>query len=117
MIELALNNVCKYYGANKVFDNITFEVQTGERLALIGRNGTGKTTIFKIIAGIEEIEKHDGGVLSIRKDATIGYLDQIPSYPETYKVPDVVNSIVFTFSLKALSSNVSSSICAILIFL
>jgi len=92
MIELALNNVCKYYGANKVFDNITFEVQTGERLALIGRNGTGKTTIFKIIAGIEEIEKHDGGVLSIRKDATIGYLDQIPSYPETYKVSDVLNT-------------------------
>ncbi|MGF7060548.1 ribosomal protection-like ABC-F family protein [Brassicibacter mesophilus] len=88
MIEIALKDVNKYYGANKVFDNITFEVHTEEKVGLIGRNGTGKTTVLKIIAGIE---KHDEGNMSIKKDATIGYLDQIPEYPESCKVIDVLN--------------------------
>lgn len=89
MIELALNGVEKYFGGNKIFSNITFEVQSGERVGLIGRNGTGKTTVFKIIAGIE---KQDKGSVSIKKDSTIGYLDQIPNYPEEYKVIDVLKT-------------------------
>lgn len=88
MIEIALNGVQKYYGANKVFDNITFEIQTGDRAGLIGRNGCGKTTIFKIIS---ELENYDKGMLSIKKDASIGYLAQIPEYPDNFKVIDVLN--------------------------
>lgn len=89
MIEVALNSVGKYYGANKVLEDITFEAKTGERLAIVGRNGTGKTTVFKIIAGIED---YNGGQLFIRKGATIGYLDQIPNYPENFRVIDVLNT-------------------------
>lgn len=89
MIELALNSVQKFYGALKVLDNISFEVQTGEKAGLIGGNGTGKTTILKIIAGIE---RQDGGMVSIRKSATLGYLDQIPDYPPGYSVMDVLNT-------------------------
>lgn len=89
MIEVALNGVGKYYGANKVLEDITFEAKTGERLAIVGRNGTGKTTVFKIIASIED---YNGGQLFIRKGATIGYLDQIPDYPSYYKVIDVLNT-------------------------
>ena len=88
MIEIALNGIQKYYGANKVFDNITFEIQTGDRAGLIGRNGCGKTTIFKIISGLENYDK---GMLSIKKDASIGYLAQIPEYPENFKVINVLN--------------------------
>lgn len=77
MIELSLQNLSKYYGANKVFENISFELHTKARVGLIGRNGTGKTTIFKIIAGIEE---YNEGNLSLRKGSTVGYLDQIPEY-------------------------------------
>ena len=88
MIEIALNGIQKYYGANKVFDNITFEIQTGDRTGLIGRNGCGKTTIFKIISGLENYDK---GMLSIKKDASIGYLAQIPEYPDNFKVIDVLN--------------------------
>lgn len=89
MIEIGLKEMQKYYGANKILDNLSFEVQTGERVGLIGNNGTGKTTIFKIISGIEN---YDNGMLIIRKGATIGYLDQIPKYPEGFKVIDVLNS-------------------------
>lgn len=88
MIEIALQNVSKYYGANKVFDDIAFEVKSEDRVGLIGKNGTGKTTIFKIISGIED---KNGGDIFIRKRATIGYLAQIPSYPDNYKVSDVLN--------------------------
>lgn len=88
MIEIGLKNVEKYYGANKVLEDISFEIQSGEIVGILGRNGTGKTTIFKIIS---KIESYDGGTLSIRKGATIGYLDQIPEYPEHYRADDVLN--------------------------
>ncbi len=88
MIDISLNGISKYYGANKVLENISFEVHSGDKVGLIGKNGTGKTTILKIIAGIEN---SDGGILSIRKNATIGYLAQIPDYPKEYKVIDVLN--------------------------
>lgn len=89
MIQLAVKEIEKFFGGNRVLSNITFEIQSGERVGLIGRNGTGKTTIFKIIAGIE---KEDKGSISIRKNSTIGYLDQIPNYPEKFKVKDVLKT-------------------------
>lgn len=90
MIEIALNGVKKFYGANTILKGVTFEIQTGERAGIVGRNGAGKTTIFKIIAGVE---RQDGGMLHIRKGATVGYLDQIPEYPEDFRVIDVLNTV------------------------
>ncbi|MBZ9633870.1 ribosomal protection-like ABC-F family protein [Clostridium sp. FP1] len=87
MIELALKEVEKYFGGNRIFESITFEVQSDERVGLIGRNGCGKTTVFKIIAGLESQDK---GSISIRKNATVGYLHQIPDYPQQFKVIDVL---------------------------
>ena len=54
MIEIELNNVKKNYGLKNVLDGVNFEVKTGERISLIGENGSGKSTIFKIISGIEK---------------------------------------------------------------
>ena len=88
MIELALNEVQKYFGAVKVLENITFEVHTNDKVGIIGRNGTGKTTIMKIIAGIERPDK---GTVAIRKGRALGYLDQIPDFPAQYSVLDVLN--------------------------
>ena len=88
MIELALNEVQKYFGAVKVLENITFEVHTNDKVGIIGRNGTGKTTIMKIIAGIERPDK---GTVAIRKGRVVGYLDQIPDFPAQYSVLDVLN--------------------------
>jgi ATPase subunit of ABC transporter with duplicated ATPase domains len=88
MIEIALKNIQKYYGANKVLRDISFEALGSDRIGILGRNGTGKTTIFKIIAKLEGYEE---GTLSIRKGATIGYLDQIPEFPKDYRAMDVLN--------------------------
>ena len=54
MIEIELNNVKKNYGLKNVLDGINFEVKTGERISLIGENGSGKSTILKIISGAEK---------------------------------------------------------------
>lgn len=89
MIELALNKLQKYYGATMILKDITFEVQTSEKVGIVGSNGCGKSTLLKIIMGMESYE---GGMLSIRKGAALGYLEQMPLYPETFKVTDVLNS-------------------------
>jgi ATP-binding cassette, subfamily F, member 3 len=96
MIELALNKIQKFYGAAKILENITFDVQISQKVGIVGRNGTGKTTILKIIYGIEN---QDNGVLSIRKGATLGYLDQIPVFPDNFSVLDVLES-AFEFLYK-----------------
>ena len=88
MIELALNKLQKYYGATKVLEDITFEVQTGEKVGIVGSNGCGKSTLLKIIIGSEGYES---GNLSIKKGSTLGYLEQMPIYPDNFKVSDVLN--------------------------
>ncbi len=54
MIEIELNNVKKNFGLKNVLNGVNFEVKTGERISLIGENGSGKSTILKIISGIEK---------------------------------------------------------------
>lgn len=54
MIEIELNNVKKNFGLKNVLDGVSFEVKTGERISLIGENGSGKSTILKIISGAEK---------------------------------------------------------------
>ena len=54
MIELELNNVKKNFGLKNVLDGVNFEIKTGDRISLIGENGSGKSTILKIISGIEK---------------------------------------------------------------
>ena len=78
MIDLAINQLDKSFGASSVFKHITFEVMTGDRIGLIGPNGCGKTTLLRIITGRETV---DAGSVMIRKDARIRCLEQSPSFP------------------------------------
>ncbi|WP_235190142.1 ABC-F family ATP-binding cassette domain-containing protein [Bacillus gaemokensis] len=73
MILLQVNGLSKLYGAETILANIKLEVQTRDRIALVGRNGAGKSTLLKIIAG--ELS-HDGGEIIKPKDVSIGYLAQ-----------------------------------------
>lgn len=86
MIELGINNLSKSFGANNIFENISFDIKTSEIVGLIGRNGTGKTTIMKIIMGNEDYE----GEIFYRKGITMGYLNQIPVFKEDYSVSEVL---------------------------
>lgn len=87
MIELNVNGLVKYYGANKLFENISFEIKSGERIGLIGQNGCGKTTLMKMLIGLEE---YQGGEISLRKGNKIGYLNQIPVYEEATTTAEVL---------------------------
>src|SRR3954463_4788238 len=73
MILLQLNQLYKYYGADIILSNIKLEVQTRDRIALVGRNGTGKSTLLKIISGNLT---YDSGDIIKPKDVKIGYLAQ-----------------------------------------
>ncbi|OIK15928.1 multidrug ABC transporter ATP-binding protein [Bacillus sp. MUM 116] len=73
MILLQVNQLAKYYGADLILSNIKLELQTRDRVALVGRNGAGKSTLLKIIAGQLS---HDGGEIIKPKEVTIGYLAQ-----------------------------------------
>lgn len=70
---LSCNNIKKSYGANLILNNINFQINKGDRVALVGRNGSGKSTLFKIIVG--ELSC-DEGSCNRPKNTTIGYLSQ-----------------------------------------
>lgn len=74
MIEIELNKIKKNYGLKNILDGFSLELKTGERVALIGQNGSGKSTILKIIA---KQEREDSGTINIRNGAKIGILNQI----------------------------------------
>lgn len=88
MIEIGISSLTKLYGTNKIFENVTFDVKTKDRIGLIGRNGTGKSTLLKIIAGYED---YQNGQIFMKKNLTVGYLSQIPNYEDNNTVLDVLN--------------------------
>ena len=73
MILLQASQVARLFGDEVLFENMQMEIQDRSRIALVGRNGTGKSTFLKILAGIEEADK---GTISKTKELTLGYLDQ-----------------------------------------
>lgn len=89
MIECSINNLVKFYGATKIFENISFELQSNERVGLIGLNGSGKTTLMKILMGVED---YQNGSISFRKGIRVGYLDQIFKCSEETTVIEILNS-------------------------
>ena len=90
MIEISVNGLKKSFEiGNNILDGITFQIETGERVGLLGRNGAGKSTLFKILTG--ELDPDEGDVV-IAKNSRIGLISQIPVYPEGYTVDDVLHT-------------------------
>ena len=75
MIEISLNNIKKSFGFKYILNGLSVEINTGDKVSLIGDNGCGKSTILKII---NSLEFSDSGSVAIRNGATIGYLAQQP---------------------------------------
>jgi len=87
MKDITLSAIKKSFGGYEVLQKVSFDLIRGEKVGLIGRNGSGKTTIFRLITGAEE---PDSGAISIARNTTIGYIEQIPDYPEGTEVIEVL---------------------------
>ncbi len=90
MVDISVSNLTKFFviGEN-LLQGLTFEVQEGERVAILGRNGCGKTTLFRILTG--ELD-FDEGEVYVNPNKRLGLISQIPVFPEGYTVEDVLRS-------------------------
>jgi ABC transport system ATP-binding/permease protein len=87
MNYLSAENISKNYNERWLFRGINFGILKGDKVALVGQNGTGKTTLMNILAGIIPA---DEGTVSIRKGISVGYLFQSPSFDENLSVMDTL---------------------------
>ncbi len=90
MVDISVNNLTKFFviGEN-LLSGLNFEVQEGERVAILGRNGCGKTTLFRILTG--EMDYDDGEVY-VNPNKRLGLISQIPCFPAGYTVEQVLRS-------------------------
>ena len=90
MVDISVKNVNKFFviGEN-LLEDLSFDIQEGERVAILGRNGCGKTTLFKILTG--EMD-YDGGEVYVNPNKKLGLISQIPRFPAGYTVENVLRS-------------------------
>ena len=91
MIDISLQNVKKGFGGTEILRGVSFDIQSGERVALLGPNGAGKTTLLRILTGALE---PDEGEVVLAAGKRVGLISQIPIYPEGYTTEDVLRSAV-----------------------
>ena len=90
MIEISVSNLVKEFEVGKkILDGLTFQIDSGERVGLLGPNGCGKTTLLRILTG--EVTPDEGEV-AIAPGRRVGLISQIPVYPEGYTVEDVLDT-------------------------
>ena len=88
MIDLSVRGLVKgFEQGNDILKGITFDVNAGERVGILGRNGCGKTTFFRILSG--ELLP-DAGTVSIASGRRLGLISQIPVYPDGWTTEDVL---------------------------
>ena len=90
MVDIQATNLTKFFviGEN-LLENLTFEIQEGECVAILGRNGCGKTTLFNILTGQMD---YDSGEVYVNPNKKLGLISQIPRFPEGFTVEDVLRS-------------------------
>lgn len=87
---ISFDNVCKSYGTRILFENVTFNINKGERIGLVGRNGYGKTTLMRIITAEEEA---DSGKISIPKNYKVGFLKQHIKFSANTVIDEVMKGL------------------------
>ena len=100
MVDISVQDLVKSFDLEKrILDGITFQIDTGERVGLLGCNGAGKTTLFRILTG--EID-YDSGSVAIARGKRLGLISQIPVYDPAFTVEDVLQgAFARTQALKA----------------
>ena len=90
MIDISVSGLVKEFEVGtRILDGLTFQIDQGERVGLLGKNGAGKTTFLKILTG--ELD-YDEGEVAVAPGKTMGLISQIPVYPPEYTVDDVLRT-------------------------
>lgn len=105
-----INHGAVSYGANTILTNINFEINAGQKIAVVGRNGCGKTTLLKLIEGEVALEKRDSDediYIAKSGNPVIGYLKQIAFADETISMETEVRKVFEPYREKQRSSSES----------
>lgn len=89
MNYLSIDNISKAFSDKLLFENISFGIEKGEKTALVAANGTGKSTMMKILVGKEESDK---GTISYNENIRIGYLEQLPQFDPELTIQEVIST-------------------------
>ncbi len=92
MNYLTVENISKSYGEKTLFENVSFSINKGQKVAFVAKNGIGKSTLLKIIAG-KEASDGVGGSVYLAKDVKIGFLDQQPELILTHTVREAIYDV------------------------
>src|SRR5215213_4876391 len=85
MHYVSVENLSKSYGIQPLFENISFNIEEGDKISLVARNGSGKSTLLKILAGKETADK---GTAWINKDVDVALFEQEPVFDESKSILD-----------------------------
>lgn len=109
---LQVDNLSKRFGEQVLFENISFGIGKNQKVALIAKNGMGKSTLLKIIAGIEEAET---GTVIFRNDISVGYLEQDPGlnaentiFEEVFNSDSPILSLIRDYEAAVAANNVEA---------
>ena len=89
MNYLSIDNISKAFSDKLLFENISFGIEKGEKTALVAANGTGKSTMMKILVGKEECDK---GSIAYNENIRIGYLEQLPQFNPEHTIQEVIST-------------------------
>lgn len=91
MIQLQIENLAKSYGERLLFSDVTFGINEGDKIGIVARNGTGKSTLLRIIAGREDA---DSGKITPRSDLRIGFLEQTPDVDTSLDASSACDALI-----------------------
>lgn len=89
MNYLSVENLSKAFSDKLLFENLSFGIEKGDKTALIAANGTGKSTMMRILVGKEEA---DGGKIAFNEGVRVGYLEQLPQFDPNLTIEDVIST-------------------------
>ncbi len=89
MNYLSVENLSKAFSDKLLFENLSFGIEKGDKTALIAANGTGKSTMMRILVGKEEA---DGGKIAFNEGVRVGYLEQLPHFDPNLTIDDVIST-------------------------
>jgi len=109
-VSIKAESITKIYGGNIIFEGLTIDIHEGERVAIVGRNGCGKTTLLKLLANLET---PDAGRIIKKKGTTIGYLHQFPPFENVLAIDVLKEAFAPLISMQVQMQNLEQQMATV----